>query len=38
MKLIPFFDIYQLKNEKLLIYIKCKFIVEKLLSIDEKNR
>lgn len=35
---IPYFDKYQLKDKKLLIYIKIKFIVDKLLSIEDKWR
>lgn len=36
--IIPFFDKYQLKSEKLLIFIKLKFIVEKLNSIDDNYK
>lgn len=37
-KLIPFLDENQVKKEKLTNYIKLKFIVEKLLSIDNRFR
>lgn len=37
-ELIPFFDKYQLKKDKLKNYIKLKFIVEKLLTIDSRLR
>lgn len=37
-ELIPFFDKYQLKKDKLKNYIKLKFIVEKLLTIDSRFR
>ncbi|MHB9592086.1 LAGLIDADG family homing endonuclease [Enterobacter mori] len=36
--LIPYFDKYQVKSEKLKNYIKLKYIVEKLLSIDKSLR
>lgn len=37
-KLIPFFDENQVKKDKLINYIKWKFIVEKLLTIDNRFR
>lgn len=37
-KLIPFFDENQVKKDKLTNYIKLKFIVEKLLTIDNRFR
>lgn len=37
-KLIPFFDENQVKKDKLINYIKLKFIVEKLLTIDNRFR
>lgn len=37
-KLIPFLDENQVKKEKLINYIKWKFIVEKLLTIDNSFR
>lgn len=36
--IIPFFDKYQLKEDKLLSYIKFKFIVNKLLEIEKEKR
>lgn len=37
-KLIPFFDENQVKKDKLINYIKLKFIVEKLLTIENSFR
>lgn len=36
--IIPFFSKYQLKNDKLLNFIKYKFIIEKWNTIEEKSR